>query len=174
MFKFLTKFLDSNDKQIQRLTSVVAEINELEGEIKKLKDKDFRTKTETLKKQIVDGKSLDQILPYAFALVREAADRKINERPYDVQLIAAIVLHEGKVAEQKTGEGKTLSASLPLYLNSLTGRGTHLVTVNDYLARVGAGWIGPIFDLLGVSTSAIIHDQSFIYDPDFEEKGAQD
>ncbi len=174
MFKFLTKLLDSNEKQIQRLNGIVAEINAREKDIKKLKDKDFRKKTEEFKNAIKDGKSLDQLLPEAYALVREAAFRTINERPYDVQLMAAIVLHEGKVAEQKTGEGKTLSASLPLYLNALTGRGTHLVTVNDYLARVGAGWTGPIFHLLGVSVSSIIHDASFLYDPEYEDKNATD
>ncbi len=174
MFKFLTKLLDSNEKQIQRLNGIVAEINAREKDIKKLKDKDFRKKTEEFKNAIKDGKSLDQLLPEAYALVREAAFRTINERPYDVQLMAAIVLHEGKVAEQKTGEGKTLSASLPLYLNALTGRGTHLVTVNDYLARVGAGWTGPIFHLLGVSVSSTFHDASFLYDPEYEDKNATD
>lgn len=174
MFKFLTKFLDSNEKQITKLRSIVDIINSLEPGMGRLKDAGFAKKTQEFKARFGDGESLNDLLPEAYSLVREAARRRLNERPYDVQLIAAIALHQGKVAEQKTGEGKTLSASLPLYLNSLTGKGVHLVTVNDYLARVGAGWMGPVYDLLGVSVSAIIHDQSFLYDPQHEEKNAQD
>ncbi|HCM37503.1 MAG: Protein translocase subunit SecA [Candidatus Gottesmanbacteria bacterium GW2011_GWB1_43_11] len=174
MFKFLARFLDSNAKQLSQIQPLVARINEQEADIKKIKLTDFRKRTQMLKTRLGEGKSLDDLLPEAFALAREAAHRAINERPYDVQLIAAIVLHQGKVAEQKTGEGKTLSASLPLYLNALTGRGVHLVTVNDYLARVGAGWIGPVYHLLGISVSAMIHDQSFIFDPEYEDKSAID
>ncbi len=174
MFKFLTRFLDSNEKQIAKIQPIVTEINTFEEKIKRLKEEDFVKKTAELKSRITDGQSLDMILPEAYALAREAASRTIGERPFDVQLTSAIVLHQGKVAEQKTGEGKTLSASLPLYLNALTGRGVHLVTVNDYLARVGVGWMGPVYHLLGVSVSAIIHDQSFIYDAEFDDKNAAD
>ncbi len=170
MFRFLSRFLDSNEKQITQLKPLVVRINDLESNVKKLKDNQFAKRTVELKKRFESGETLNDLLPEAYALVREAARRTIGERHYDVQLIAGIVLHQGKVAEQKTGEGKTLSASLPLYLNALTGRGVHLVTVNDYLARVGAGWIGPVFHLLGISTSSMIHDQSFVYDPEYSDK----
>ena len=174
MFRFLTRFLDSNEKQISKLQAAVDRINSLEPEMGKLKDKDFTKKTEELKVRLRDGESLDDILPEAYALVREAAKRSIGERHFDVQLMGGIVLHQGKVAEQKTGEGKTLTASLSLYLNALGGRGVHLVTVNDYLARVGCGWMGPVYRLLGVSVSSLIHDQSFIYDTEYDDKNAQD
>lgn len=174
MLKFLSRFLDSNEKQIKSIQPLVDAINARESEMKKLKDAQFRKKTEEFKSRLQNGETLDALLPEAFALAREATRRTLNQRHFDVQLIAGITLHQGKVAEQKTGEGKTQSAALPLYLNSLTGRGVHLVTVNDYLARVGAGWMGPIYNLLGVSVSAIIHDTSFIYDPDYVEKDAAD
>ncbi len=174
MLKFLANLLDSNEKQIQKLRSVVNRINELEAEVSRLKDTEFKKQTENLVLSLQQGKSLDELLPKAYALVREAAKRTINERHYDVQLTAGIVLHQGKVAEQKTGEGKTLSASLPLYLNALTKKGVHLVTVNDYLARVGVGWMGSVYQILGLSVSAIIHDKSYIYDPLYLDAVAQD
>ncbi len=174
MFKFLTRFLDSNEKQLNKLQATVDRINSLEPDVHKLKEKDFPKKTEELKVRLRDRETLDDILPEAYALVREAARRTIGERHFDAQLMGGIVLHQGKVAEQKTGEGKTLTASLALYLNSLSGRGVHLVTVNDYLARVGAGWMGPVYQLLGVSVSSLIHDQSFIYDTEYDDKNAQD
>lgn len=153
---------------------MVAEVNRFEEAIKKLKDKDFAVKTEQLKKRLASGESLDDLLPEAFALVREASFRVNKERPFDVQVMGAIILHEGKIAEQKTGEGKTLTASMPLYLNALTGKGVHLVTVNDYLARVGVGWMGPIYYLLGLSCAAIIHDTSFCFDPEHDDQNAPD
>lgn len=174
MFKFLSKLLDTNQKEIVRLQTIVDRINALEPDIKKLKDKDFIKKTAEFKERLNGGQTLDDILPEAYALVREAANRTIGERHYDVQLIAAIALHQGKVAEQKTGEGKTLSATPALYLNALTGRGAHLVTVNDYLARRDAGWMGRIYHLLGVSVSAIIGEQSFMYDPEYINPTAND
>src|SRR3989338_792787 len=174
MFKFISKIFDSNQKTLTSITPLVEKINSLEAEIKKLKLSEFSEKTAEFKERLSHGETLDDILPQAYALVREAAFRTIGERHYDVQLIAGIVLHRGGVAEQKTGEGKTLSSIPALYLNSLTGKGVHLVTVNDYLARRDAGWMGPIFHLLGLSTSAMIHDQSFLYDPDFEDKSAFD
>jgi preprotein translocase subunit SecA len=174
MFKFLGKLLDSNEKEISRLHTIVNEINAQEPEVKKLKDADFAKKTAEFKERLAGGATLDEILPAAFALVREAALRTIGERHYDVQMIAAITLHSGKVAEQKTGEGKTLSAIPALYLNALTGRGVHLVTVNDYLARRDAGWMGPIFHLLGITVSAMISEQSFLYDPAHEDGTATD
>ncbi len=174
MLKFLGKFLDSNEKEIDRVRKMVDAINTLEPETKKIKEAGFAKKTAEFKSRLTNGESLDDILPEAYALVREAAYRTIGQRHFDVQLIAAITLHNGKVAEQKTGEGKTLSAIPALYLNALTGRGVHLVTVNDYLARRDAGWMGPIFHLLGLSVSAIISDQSFLYDPTYEDPTATD
>lgn len=174
MLSFLGKLLDSNEKEIKRLRALVETIDALDGETQKFKDADFSKKTAEFKAQLASGVTLDDLLPHAFALVREAAHRTIGERHYDVQLIASSALHFGKVAEQKTGEGKTLSAIPALYLNALTGRGVHLVTVNDYLARRDAGWMGPIYHLLGVSVSAIISEQSFLFDPTFEDPTADD
>ena len=174
MFNFIGKFFDSNEKEINKLKPQVTEINSFEEKFKKLKEKDFPLKTKEFKERIAGGESLDFLLPEAFALVREASRRSIGQRHYDVQLMAGITLAIGKIAEQKTGEGKTLSSIPALYLHSLTGKGVHLVTVNDYLARRDAGWMGPIFNLLGVTVSSIINDQSFIFDPDFIDKDAQD
>ena len=174
MFNLLNKFFDSNEKEINKLKPIVFEINSYDANFKKLKDKDFPKKTKEFKERVASGESLDLLLPEAFALVREAARRSIGQRHYDVQLMAAIVLANGKIAEQKTGEGKTLSSIPALYLHSLTGKGVHLVTVNDYLARRDAGWMGPIFNFLGVSVSSIINEQSFIFDPNFISKNAQD
>jgi len=162
--------LDLNQKEINRLEKVAAQINDLEPKVKKIKDKDFRLKTEEFKKRLEKGETLNDILPEAFSLVREASRRTVGMRHFDVQLMAAVALFEGKVAEQKTGEGKTLSAVPALYLHALTGRGAHLVTVNDYLARRDAGWNGPIFHLLGLSTGSIIQEgKSFIYDHEFND-----
>lgn len=174
MFKFLTRLLDTNEKEIRRLRTIVEKVNSLDESVRKLKDADFAKKTAEFKERLAGGQTLEDILPEAFALVREAARRTIGERHYDVQLIASLALHEGKVAEQKTGEGKTLSATPALYLNALTGRGVHLVTVNDYLARRDAGWMGPIYHMLGVSVSAMINDQSLMYDPQFTDETAID
>lgn len=174
MFNFLTKLFDSNEKEIEKLKPIVLEINSFEPKFKKLKEKDFAKKTKEFKERIIKGESLDLLLPEAFALVREASKRAIGQRHYDVQLMAAVTLANGKIAEQKTGEGKTLSAIPALYLHSLKNKGTHLVTVNDYLARRDAGWMGPVFDLLGITVSSIISEQSFIYDPKFVNKDAQD
>ncbi len=174
MFGFLGKLLDTNEKEIRRLRALVERINTFESDIKKFKDADFSKKTAQFRQQLATFTPMDDILPEAYALVREAAWRTLHLRHFDVQLIASVALHESKVCEQRTGEGKTLSATPALYLNSLTGRGVHLVTVNDYLARRDAGWMGPIYNLLGVSVSAIISEQSFIYDPVFEDRAAED
>lgn len=174
MFKFLSKLLDSNEKEIAKLWSVVSRINEREPEVKKFKEADFPQKTAQFRERITSGETLDDIIPEAFALVREAASRSIGERHFDVQLMTGITLHRGRIAEQKTGEGKTLSATPALYLNALTGRGVHLVTVNDYLARRDAGWMGRIFHRLGLTTAAMISDQSFLYDPEFIDTSAPD
>lgn len=174
MFGFLSKILDSNEKEVKRYRQIVETIGTLDASTRVLKDKEFAHQTSELKVLLTQGKTLDDILPRAYALVREAANRSIGQRHFDVQLVASLALHNGKVAEQKTGEGKTLSAIPALYLNALTGRGVHLVTVNDYLARRDAGWMGPVFSLLGLSVSAIISDQSFIYDPLYETQDALD
>ena len=174
MFGFLGKLLDSNEKEIGKLGKIVVDINKLETEVRKLKDEEFPKKTSELKTKLSEGALLDDLLPMAFALVREASRRVNGERHYDVQLIAGATLHFGKVAEQKTGEGKTLSAIPALYLNALSGQGAHLVTVNDYLARRDAGWMGPIFHVLGMRVSAIINDQSFLYDPSLTDETVKD
>jgi len=174
MFNFLGKLLDSNEKEISRLAKIVDLINSHELAMAKLKPTDFVKKTAEFKERLSHGQTLDDILPEAFALVREASKRTIGQRHFDVQMMAAITLHNGKVAEQKTGEGKTLSAIPALYLNALSGRGVHLVTVNDYLARRDAGWMGPIFHTLGLSVSAMISEQSYLYDPEFEDSSATD
>ncbi len=175
MFNFITKFFDYNQKEIERIKKKVEEINVLEEKARKLKDNEFNTETTKLKEEIQsEAKGLDDVLPWSYAIVREAARRVLGQRHFDVQLIAGISLHNGKVAEQKTGEGKTLSATTALYLNALTGKGTHLVTVNDYLARRDAGWMGKIFNFLGLTTAAIISDKSFIFDETYSEKDVQD
>ena len=175
MLNIFKKFFDYNDKDIQRLQKKVDEINALEDKAKGLKDLDFAKETEKLKAEVQsDKKTIDELLPWAFALVREASRRVLGQRHYDVQLMAGIALHEGKIAEQKTGEGKTLSATTPLYLNALEGKGAHLVTVNDYLARLHAGWNGPLFHFLGLSVSAMISEESFMYDPDFRDNDTYD
>src|SRR3990167_4436047 len=170
MLNLFSKLLDINQREIDRLRKIVEKVNEHEKEVKKLKDKDFAKKTEDFKERIEKGEELKDILPEAYALTREASLRTLGLRHYDVQIMAAIALFEGRVAEQKTGEGKTLSAVPALYLRALTGGGVHLVTVNDYLARRDAGWNAPIFHLLGMSTGSIIQEtKSFIYDPKFND-----
>jgi preprotein translocase subunit SecA len=174
MLGLLNKFFDSNNREIKKLDPIVGEINSFEKKFSKLKDQDFPKRTKEFRDRIQKGESLDIILPEAFALVREAAQRTLGLRHFDVQLTAAAVLAHGKIAEQKTGEGKTLSATPALYLHSLTGKGVHLVTVNDYLARRDAGWMAPLFHFLGVSVASIINDQSFLYDPSHKDANASD
>jgi len=164
---------DPQAKTLKRLRRKVVEINKLEPKYKKMTDKQLREQTNVLKKRL-EKETVDTILPDAFAVVREASNRTLKQRHFDVQLIGGIALHESSVAEMKTGEGKTLVATLPLYLNSLVGKGAHFVTVNDYLARIGAGWMGPIYEFLGVSVGVIIPDQSFIYDPSFTDDSHDD
>jgi len=175
MLKIFSKLLDLNQKELDKLGKIVEEINDLEPKIKKLKEKDFFKKTEKFKNRIKKKESLESLLPEAFALVREASWRTIGLRPYDVQMMSAIALFEGMVVEQKTGEGKTLSAVPALYLRALTGKGAHLITVNDYLARRDAGWNGPIFDLLGLNVGSIVQEmKSYIYDPEYSDKSHGD
>jgi preprotein translocase subunit SecA len=149
-----------NERELKRLSGRVEEINALEPEMKELPDAEFPLRTVKLKERLAQGAALDEILPEAFARCREAGRRTLNMRHFDVQLIGGMVLHEGKIAEMKTGEGKTLVATLPAYLNALEGKGVHLVTVNDYLARRDAAWMGPIYRLLGLSVGVIVHDLS--------------
>jgi preprotein translocase subunit SecA len=171
MISFLSKiFGDPNEKYLKGLEPVIKEINSLESQFKDFSTEDFKKKTEEFKKRIDQGESLDHVLPEAFALVREAAKRTLGQRHYDVQLIGGIVLHQGKIAEMKTGEGKTLAATLPLYLNALTGKGAHLVTVNDYLARRDTVWMGQVYHLLGLSTGCIVSEESFLYDPAYQRE----
>ena len=168
MFNIFSKLIDSNEKELGRLNKTVVQVNALEGKYKKLTDRELSGKAEEFRKQVKNGKSLDEILPEVFAAVREAGGRTVKMRLFDVQIMAGIVLHQGKIAEQKTGEGKTLSAIPALFLNSLSGEGVHLVTVNDYLAQRDCGWMGPIFHALGATCATIIHEQAFIYDPKFK------
>ena len=175
MLKWLGSLTDSNEKELKRLQPLVNRTNELEPEFERLSDAELRAKTDEFKAQLEAGSSLDDILPEAFAAVREAARRTIGQRHYDVQLVGGIVLHQGKIAEMKTGEGKTLVATLPLYLNSLTSKGCHLATVNDYLARRDPYWMGPIYHKLGVSVASIYpqqttdeHAPSRLYDPEYD------
>lgn len=160
-----------SDRLIKKWKSIVDEINKLEVKIEKLDDTDFKIKTEELKEKIKDGVDLDRVLPEAFALVREVSKRLHNERHYDVQLLGGIALHKGNIAEMRTGEGKTLMATLPAYLNSLSGKGVHIVTVNDYLSRRDAVWMGPVFAMLGVSVGVINSlNTSYVFDPSHQSK----
>ncbi|MDQ3064680.1 MAG: preprotein translocase subunit SecA, partial [bacterium] len=172
--KLLKRLLgDPQAKTIRRLRKRAVTINSLEPKYKKLTDAKLKAQTEELKKRL-EKESLDTILPDAFAVVREAANRVLGQRHFDVQLMGGMVLHEGNIAEMKTGEGKTLVATLPIYLNALTGKGAHFVTVNDYLAQRDAGWMGQIYNFLGLSTGVIIPDQSYIYDPTYTNKDHAD
>jgi len=170
MFGFFSKLLDLNAREVERLEKTVVKINEFDSKAKKLKDADFAKKTLEFRQRYEKGEALEDMLPEAFAVAREASWRAVGLRPYDVQLIASCALFEGKVAEQKTGEGKTLSAVPAMYLRALTGKGAHLVTVNDYLARRDAGWNAPTFHLLGLSVGSIIQEtKSFIYDTEYND-----
>ncbi len=150
-------FGSPNDRRIKGYQSRVDAINALEPEIAALSDEALKARTAEFKQQLADGKTLDDILVPAFATVREAAKRTLGQRHFDVQLIGGMVLHEGDIAEMKTGEGKTLVATLAVYLNALAGKGVHVVTVNDYLARRDSGWMGQIYGFLGLTTGVIVH-----------------
>lgn len=172
--KYLKRLLgDPQAKTIKRMRRRANQINELESKYKKLSDAKLKEQTKLLKKRL-EKETLDGILPDAFAIVRESARRVLGQRHFDVQLIGGMVLHEGKVAEMKTGEGKTLVATLPVYLNALTGKGVHVVTVNDYLAQRDAGWMAQVYDFLGLSVGVIIPDQSYIYDPSYVNENHDD
>lgn len=165
MFRLFSKLFDPNQAEINRLLPLINRINSLEEEFEKLSAEELKAKTAEFRLRLERGEELDSLLPEAFATVREAAKRTIGQRHFDVQLMGGVVLHQGKIAEMKTGEGKTLVSTLPLYLNSLPGLGVHLVTVNDYLARRDAEWMGPIFHALGLDVGVINHEKSYLYDP---------
>ncbi|MBP1699217.1 MAG: protein translocase subunit secA, partial [Deltaproteobacteria bacterium] len=147
-----------NERELKRIRPMIERINALEPQVRPLTDDQLRTKTSELKERIDRGESLEETLPEAFAVVREAARRTLGERHYDVQLVGGIVLHEGKISEMATGEGKTLVSTLPAYLNGLTGGGVHIVTVNDYLAKRDSEWMGAIYRFLGLSVGVILHE----------------
>ncbi|MBM2848075.1 MAG: secA, partial [Anaerolineales bacterium] len=189
MFRNIIKAIagDPNQKEIQKHAEVVAQINDLEPQFRALSDDDLRAKTDEFKARVADATgshddpgerhaveqaTLDELLPEAFAAVREASMRTLGLRHFDVQLIGGIALHQGKIAEMRTGEGKTLVATLPAYLNALTGRGVHIVTVNDYLARRDARWMGPIYQMLGLTVGVLQEAartengrKAFLFDP---------
>ncbi|HML98179.1 MAG TPA: preprotein translocase subunit SecA [Tepidiformaceae bacterium] len=166
---FISRILgDSNERELKRLSAIVDEINEYSEEFAGLPDEELFAKTAEFKERLADGEDLDDILPEAFAVARETAFRKVGERPYDVQMIGGIVLHEGKIAEMRTGEGKTLTAVSPVYLNALAGRGVHVITVNDYLARRDAAWYGPVYHALGMSVGVVQNNGvSYMYEPGY-------
>jgi preprotein translocase subunit SecA len=168
-------FGDPQKRTVKRLSKRVSTINDLAKKYKDMKDSELKKQTDVLKKRLENKRTkLDDILPDAFAVVREAADRKVSMRHFDVQLIGGMALHEGNVSEMKTGEGKTLVATLPTYLNALTGKGVHVVTVNDYLAQRDAGWMGEVYHFLGMSTGIIIAERSFLFDPKFDNVEHED
>jgi preprotein translocase subunit SecA len=158
MFGLIKKLIGTkNDREIKRIVPIVEQINSFEPAISPLSDADLRGRTDVFKKRIEQGESLDELLPEAYAVVREASKRVLKMRHFDMQLLGGVILHEGTIAEMKTGEGKTLVATLPVYLNALTGKGVHVVTVNDYLAKRDAGWMGQIYNFLGMSVGVIVH-----------------
>ncbi len=178
MFKI---FGDSNERELKKLRPLVEKINSQESSFTALSDEELKGKTAQFRQRLDGGESLDSLLPEAFAAVREAARRKLGQRHFDVQLMGGIVLHQGKIAEMKTGEGKTLVATLPLYLNALAGKGCHLVTVNDYLARRDAYWMGPVYDALGMTVASIYPMQTpdemqpaRLYDPLYDSEKEND
>lgn len=162
-------FGDTNKNYLKKNQPLVDRINSLESNLEKVSDEELEKKTEELKKRLKERETLDILLPDAFALVREAAKRTLNQRHFDVQLVGGIVLHQGRIAEMTTGEGKTLTATLPIYLNALGGKGCHLITVNDYLARRDTVWMGQIYRILGLSVGCLNHEQSFLYDPSYKK-----
>ncbi|MCQ2561061.1 MAG: preprotein translocase subunit SecA, partial [Clostridia bacterium] len=156
---FLEKiFGDWNDKEIKRIEKIVAKIESYDSEMQGLTDEELKAKTPYFKERLAKGETLDDILPEAFAVCREAAWRSLGMKHFHVQLIGGVVLHEGNIAEMKTGEGKTLVATLPTYLNALTGKGVHVVTVNDYLAKRDMEWMGKLYTFLGLTVACVIHE----------------
>ncbi|MBI2017092.1 MAG: preprotein translocase subunit SecA, partial [Candidatus Rokubacteria bacterium] len=156
-----------HERDVKRMMPIVETINALESEVQRLDDAALRARTDELRTRLADGATVEDLLPEAFAVGREAARRMAGMRHFDVQLIGGMVLHSGTIAEMATGEGKTLVATLPAYLNALSGRGVHIVTVNDYLAKRDAQWMGPIYHALGLTVGVIQHEASFLYDPGY-------
>ena len=152
---FSNIFKSYSEREVKRVMPIVEKINNLEPEIEKLTDKELTSKTSYFKEELAKGKTLDDILPEAFAVVREASKRVLGMRHFDVQIIGGIILHQGRIAEMKTGEGKTLVATLPVYLNALTGKGVHVITVNEYLAKRDSEWMGKVYRFLGLSVGLI-------------------
>lgn len=161
-------FGSKNDRELKAFRPLVSAVNELEAAVQSLSDEALTDKTQTFKKRLETGERLDALLPEAFAVCREASRRRVGMRHFDVQLVGGMVLHAGKISEMKTGEGKTLVATLPVYLNALTGKGVHVVTVNDYLAKRDAQWMGSVYHALGCSVGVIQHESSFLFDSDYE------
>jgi preprotein translocase subunit SecA len=162
---FLSRFFGSgNNRQFTVLEPLVAKINSLEADFQAKSAAELAAVTAELKARLGNGETLDELLPEAFAAVREASRRTLGQRHYDVQLLGGIILHQGKIAEMRTGEGKTLVCTLPAYLNALAGQGVHVITVNDYLARRDAVWMGQIYAALGMTVGVINHESSFLYD----------
>ena len=170
MFSLKNLFINTTQESLKPLYKTVIEINALEEKFSSLSSEELRAKTQEFKERTKKGETLDAILPETFAAVREAAKRTLGERHFDVQLIGGIVMHKGGIAEMKTGEGKTLVATLPVYLNALSEKGVHIVTVNDYLSRRDAVWMGQVYGALGMSVGVINHESSFLYDANHSEK----
>ncbi|MBP7134435.1 preprotein translocase subunit SecA, partial [Patescibacteria group bacterium] len=167
-------FGDPNAKEVQRLRGIVDQVTALEPSIQSLSEEALRGKTAEFRARITAGAALDELMPEAFACVREAALRSAKLRHYDVQLIGGLALHKGMIAEMRTGEGKTLMATSASYLNALSGKGVHVITVNDYLSRRDAVWVGQVHYLLGLSVACIQHGASFLYDPTFKHEPDHD
>jgi preprotein translocase subunit SecA len=163
-------FGEADQALAKKINPLVGEINVLGPDLEKASDQELKEKSLKLKEKACSGEPLDSLLPLAFALVREASRRTLNQRHFDSQIMGGVVLHQGKISEMKTGEGKTLAATLPLYLNALAGKGVHLVTVNDYLAKRDMVWMGQIYNLLGLSVGCIVHEAAFLYDPSIQEQ----
>ena len=153
---FLQKLFGSNERVVNKLRPIAETIDTYSEAFERLSDDEVRAKTDEFRKRLAAGETVDDILPEAFATVREAAKRAIGERHYGVQLLGGIVLHQGKIAEMRTGEGKTLTSTLPIYLNALDGKGVHVVTVNDYLAKRDCNWMGKVYEALGLTTACIV------------------
>jgi len=154
-------FGSRNDRLVKAMRKIVAQINDLESGLQSLSDEQLKAKTDEFRQRLEQGETLDTLLPEAFATVREASQRALGMRQYDVQMIGGMVLHDGKISEMRTGEGKTLMSTLPAYLNALTGKGVHVITVNDYLATRDAEWMGKLYNFLGMSVGVIVSDMPF-------------
>jgi len=156
---------DPNQRFLNKIRPLMEKVNELEPEFERFSDAQIKDKTNEFRQRLAKGETLDDLLPEAFAAAREASKRTIGLRPFDVQILGGAALHQGKIAEMKTGEGKTLAATLAVYLNALEGKDVHVVTVNDYLSKRDTNWMGSIYHALGVSVGCIVHDKAYLYEP---------